>query len=88
MNARTLDMLDVLGRALLWTAVAVLGLSLIGAFAILTSDDAVILDTNAQRQARGVLAIVAFGGGLSGAGIVAGLGAIVRLKVAEHRERN
>ncbi len=80
-------MLDVLGRALLWTAVAVLGLALIGAFAILTSDDAVILDTNTQRQARGVLAVIAFGGGLAGAGIVAGLGAIVRLKVAEHRDR-
>jgi hypothetical protein len=86
-NPRTLALFDTLGRALLWAAVAVLGLSLIGAFAILTSDNAVFVDENIQRQGRGILAVGTFGGGLAAAGVLAGLGAIVRLKVAEHRQR-
>ncbi len=80
-------MLDTLGRALLWCAVALLGLATIGAVAIISSDNAVFVDENIQRQGRGILAIGAFGGGLAGAGIVAGLGGLLRLKVAEHRER-
>ena len=87
MDARTLGLLDTLGRGLLWGAVAVLGLSVIGAIAILTSDNAVFLDDNIQRQGRGILAVGTFGGGLAAAGVLAGLGAIVRLKVAEHRDR-
>jgi hypothetical protein len=84
-NPRTLALLDTLGRALMWAAVAVLGLSVIGAVAILTSGNAVFLDEDIQRQGRGILAVGAFGGGLAAAGVLAGLGAIVRLKVAELR---
>ena len=73
------------GGHLLWTAVAVLGLALIGAFAILTSDDAVILDTQHPAPRRG---------GVARSDRLrrrarrrrdrrARLGAIVRLKVAE-----
>ncbi len=69
----------------MWAAVAVLGLSVIVAVAILTSDNAVFLDEGIQRQGRGILAVGAFGGGLAAAGVLAGLGAIVRLKVAELR---
>lgn len=87
MNARTLGLLDTLGRGLMWAAVAVLGLSVIGAVAILTSDNAVFLDENIQRQGRGIVAVGTFGAGLAFAGVLAGLGAILRLKVAEHRER-
>jgi hypothetical protein len=71
----------------MWGAVAVLGLSVIGALSILTSDNAVFLDENIQRQGRGILAVGTFGGGLAAAGVLAGLGAIVRLKVAERRDR-
>ena len=78
-------LLDTLGRALMWAAVAVLGLSVIGALAILTSNNAVFLDEDIQRQGRGILAVGAFAGGLAAAGVLAGLGAIVRLKVAELR---
>ena len=87
MDARTLDWLDTLGRGLMWAAVAVLGLSLIGAVAILTTDSVVGLFEDVQRQGRAILAVGAFGGGLTASGVLAGLGAIIRLKVAERRER-
>ena len=88
MDERTLDWLDTLGRALMWAAVAVLGLAVIGAVAIITSDSAVgFLDEDVQRQGRGILAIGAFGGGLAAAGVLAGLGALIRLQVADRREQ-
>lgn len=88
MNPRTLVMMDTLGRALLWAAVAVLGLTVIGAAAIISSDTAIgFLDEDIQRQGRGILAIGAFGGGLAAAGVLAGLGALVRLEVDEARAR-
>ena len=87
MDARTLDWLDTLGRGMMWAAVAVLGLSVIGAVAILTTDSVVGLFEDVQRQGRAILAVGAFGGGLTASGVLAGLGAIIRLKVAERRER-
>jgi hypothetical protein len=86
-DARTLDWLDTLGRGLMWAAVAVLGLSVIGAVAILTTDSVVGLFEDVERQGRAILAVGAFGGGLTASGVLAGLGAIIRLKVAERRER-
>jgi hypothetical protein len=86
-DARTLDWLDTLGRGLMWAAVAVLGLSVIGAVAILTTDSVVGLFEDVQRQGRAIVAVGAFGGGLTASGVLAGLGAIIRLKVAERRER-
>jgi hypothetical protein len=86
-DARTLDWLDTLGRGLMWAAVAVLGLSVIGAVAILTTDSVVGLFEDVQRQGRAILAVGAFGGGLTASGVLAGLGAVIRLKVAERRER-
>lgn len=87
MDARTLDWLDILGRGLLWGSVAVLGLSVIGAVAILTTDSVIGLFEDVQRQGRAILAVGAFGGGLTASGVLAGLGAIIRLEVAEHRQR-
>lgn len=87
MAARTLDWLDILGRGLLWGSVAVLGLSVIGAIAILTTDSVIGLFEDVQRQGRAILAVGAFGGGLTASGVLAGLGAIIRLEVAEHRQR-
>jgi hypothetical protein len=86
-DPRTLDWLDTLGRGLMWAAVAVLGLSVIGAVAILTTDSVVGLFEDVQRQGRAILAVGAFGGGLTASGVLAGLGAIIRLKVAERHER-
>lgn len=88
MNPRALAMMDTLGRALMWAAVAVLGLTVIGATAIISSESAVgFLGEDIQRQGRGILAIAAFGGGLTAAGVLAGLGALVRLEVDGRRGR-
>lgn len=87
MDARTLDWLDILGRGLLWGSVAVIGLSVIGAIAILTTDSVIGLFEDVQRQGRAILAVGAFAGGLTASGVLAGLGAIIRLEVADHRQR-
>lgn len=86
MDQRTLAWLDTLGRALLWGAVAVLGLAFIASIAIVTSESIGFLQENVERQGRGIVAIAAFAGGLSAAGVMAGLGALVRLNVAERRD--
>jgi hypothetical protein len=87
MEERALEWFDILGRALLWAGVAVLGLSFIVAIAMLTSDSALgFLDEDMESQGRGILAIASFAGGLSAGGILAGLGALVRLRVAAQRD--
>ena len=58
-------------------AVAVLGLSVIGAVAILTTDSVVgLFEDVSARDERS--AVGAFGGGLTASGVLAGLGAIIR----------
>ena len=86
MDERILHWLDTLGIALLWGAVAVLGLALIAAIAIAGSESSIPGFDELQRENRGVLAVAAIGGGLTSAGLLAGLGALVRLRVADHRE--
>ncbi len=85
MDVRTLDLFDTLGRALLWGAVAVLGLAIIAAIAIAGSESTIPGLDELQRQNRGVVALAAFALGIAGAGALAGLGALLRLKVAEAR---
>jgi ABC-type Na+ efflux pump permease subunit len=82
-----LEWLDFLGRGLMWSAVAVLALAVIGAVAIATSQNNLPVVEDIQRESRGVLAIAALGGGITSAGVLAGLGAILRLMVSERRER-
>jgi hypothetical protein len=87
-DERTLEWLDILGRGLLWGAVAVISLAVIGAIAIASTDTAVFLGAeDLQREGRGIAAIGAFGAGVTAAGVLAGLGALLRIKVAELRER-
>lgn len=86
MDERILHWLDTLGIALLWGAVAVLGLALIAAIAIAGSESSIPGFDELQRENRGVLAVAAIAGGLTSSGLLAGLGALVRLRVAEHRE--
>lgn len=88
MDARTLGLLDTLGRALMWAAVAALGLGVIAAIAIAGSESSIPGLDEVQRQNRGVVALAAFGMGLTAAGVLAGLGALVRLKIAELRGRD
>ena len=88
MDERTLEWLEILARALFWGAAAVLALSVVGAIAIASSDNALPLFEEVERQGRGVAAIAALGGGITGAGLLAGLGAIIRLLIAQRRERD
>jgi hypothetical protein len=85
-DERTLGMLDTLGRALLWGAVAVIGLAVIAAIAIASSETAIPGLDEIQRENRGVVAVIALGSGITGAGLLAGVGAIVRLLVESRRE--
>jgi hypothetical protein len=85
-DERALGLLDMLGRALLWGAVAVIGLAVIAAVAIASSENAIPGLDEIQRENRGVVAVVALASGITGAGVLAGLGAIIRLMVANRRE--
>ncbi len=87
MERTTLDWFDLLAKALIWAAGVVLLLSLIGAIAIASSDDALPVAENVQRQGRGIAAVAAFGGGLFAAGVLAGFGAILRLMLIDRIER-
>jgi hypothetical protein len=86
-DARTLEWFEILARGLFWAAAAVLALSVIGAITIASSESSLPVIEDLQRQNRGVIAVAALGGGISAAGTLAGLGAILRLLVADRRER-
>lgn len=83
MTRSTLEWYDLLARGLVWAAGIVLLLSLIGAVVIAGSDSALPFAEEAERQGRGVAALAALGGGLTSAGILAGIGAIVRVLAAD-----
>jgi hypothetical protein len=85
MSEQALEMYDTLGRALLWGAIAVLGLALIGAIAIATTESSIPGLDELTRENRGIVAVGALAGGIAAAGGLAGIGALLRLKVAEHR---
>jgi hypothetical protein len=82
----TLEWLDFLGKILMWGAILVLALSVIGAIAIGSSSSNLPLIGELQQQNRGTLAVGALVVGISSAGVLAGLGAIIRLLVAGRRE--
>jgi ABC-type Fe3+ transport system permease subunit len=81
-----LEWLDILGKALMWAAVLVLVLAIVGAFAIGTSSNQLPVVGTLPKQDTGTLAVASLGAGITGAGILAGLGAIIRLLVAQRRE--
>jgi hypothetical protein len=85
MDERTLEWFDILGRALLFAAGAVLILSVIGAIAIGSSSTSIPGLDEIQQENRGTLALFAVGGGITSAGVLAGLGAILRLLVADRQ---
>lgn len=81
MDRQALEWYALLARALIWAAGIVLLLSIIGAVVIVGSETALPLLEDAERQGRGVAALASLGGGLAAAGILAGLGSILRLLV-------
>ncbi len=85
MDDNTLEWLDILGKALMVAAVGVLVLSLIGAVAIGSSSSDIELIGQFQQQNKGTLAVMVLGFGFTSAGVLAGLGAIVRLLVGRER---
>jgi hypothetical protein len=81
-DERTLEWLQLLARALIWGAVLVLALSVIGAIQIATSESGTGIFTDFEQQSRGIAAVGALGAGVSAAGILAGLGAILLVLLA------
>ena len=88
MDERALEWLDVLARALMWAALAVLVLSAIGAVAVATSETSLPGLDVLQRENRGLVAVAGLAGGIAAAGVLAGLGGILRLLLADRRERD
>lgn len=82
MDERTLEWLQLLARALIWAAALVLALSVIGAIQIATSESGTGIFTDFEQQSRGIAAVGALGAGVSAAGILAGLGAILLVLLA------
>ena len=87
MDRNTLEWYDLLARGLLWAGAIVLLLSLIGAVIIAGSENAVGIAPEAEEQGRGFIALASLGGGIAAAGILAGMGALLRIGVAERLER-
>jgi hypothetical protein len=88
-DERTLEWLEVLARALLWGAALAVALGVILAIAIATTDSTVLGFEDVQREGKGIATVAALGVGIGGAGILAGLGGVLRLLIeAERRDRN
>jgi hypothetical protein len=82
-----LEQLRILVRLLFAAAALVLVFSVIGAIQIASSDDAVPLFETFQRQSRGIGALAALGGGVVGAGVLAGLGGILTALIEREESR-
>lgn len=87
MDRRTLEWFELLAKALVWTAGVVLVLSVAGGIGVATSDNALPFFEEIERESRGVATVALFAGGLAASGVLAGLGAILRMLVSERLER-
>lgn len=87
MNRSTLEWYEQLARGLVWAAGVVLALSVVGSIIIAGSDNALPLFEDVERQGRGVAALASLAWGVTAAGILAGIGAILRLLVSDRLER-
>lgn len=79
MSQQRIEQLRLLARVLFAASAAVLLLSVIGAIQVATSSSNLPIVGDIQHQNRGVIALGAFGGGVVGAGILAGLAGILTL---------
>lgn len=88
MNRPTLEWYEQMSRGLVWAGAVVLVLAVVAAIIIAGSDSAAgIFGEEIERQGRGVFALASLGGGLTCAGLLAGVGAILRLLVSERLEK-
>jgi hypothetical protein len=83
MSRSTLEWYEQLARWLVWAGFVVLLLSIGGAILIAGSDSALPGFEDVERQGRGIFAIASLGGGLAAAGLLAGVGAILRILAAD-----
>ena len=81
MSRGTLEWYELLARGLVWLAGIVLLLSIIAAIAIGSSSTTVPILDDIQQQSQGIAAIAALGSGFTAAGLLAGVGAILRVMV-------
>ena len=79
MDRSTAEWFEFLSRSLLWAGLVVLLLAIVGTIQIATSDSALPFFEQVQRESRGLAAIGTLAAGVTSAGILAGLGAILRL---------
>ena len=82
-----MESLELLARALMGGAVVLLVLGVLGAVLIAGSESSVPGVDEIQRENRGALSVAALGAGIASAGVLAGLGAILRVLLADRRER-
>lgn len=87
MSARTLDWLETLSKVLLAGAGVVLFVSLLAAISVASSESALPGFETVEREGRGFAALATLAAGVAAAGILAGLGGILTLMVADRRER-
>lgn len=83
MSRSTLEWYEQLARGLVWAGFVVFLLSVAGAVLIAGSDTAIPGFEDVERQGRGIFAIASLGGGLAAAGLLAGVGAILRILVVD-----
>jgi hypothetical protein len=80
MDERMAEWFEYLSRALLIGALVVLVLSVVASLQIATSDSAIpFFQETVERESRAIAAIASLGGGVTAAGVLAGLGAILRV---------
>jgi hypothetical protein len=84
---QTLGRLELLGFVLLMASAAVLLLTLGGALLVASSETQLPGVDELQRESRGPVALLLLAAGIAGAGMLAGIGGILRLLVAQARER-
>ncbi len=88
MDENTLEWFDILGKVLFGAAAVVLVLSVVGGIAISSSSSDLPVVGELQQQNRGTIAVGAFLFGVTSSGLLAGMGALVRLNVAARRQRD
>jgi hypothetical protein len=82
-DRQTVALLQLLARGLFYAAALVLLLSLIAGIQALTSDAQLGVVPELESEGRTAAAVFAVGAGITGAGILAGLGGLILLLLSE-----